>query len=135
MQSISPETIYRGSSAWEESLPQITNLTKSPLVLGRSIHTYKLRKKILNDLKNQNLNVNSSNLQFDCCYEDISRVKNIILKNNNDSVIAAGGGKVLDSGKYIAECLNIPVLQFLLAPLLVQVGQLYLIFIQKTANL
>ncbi len=108
MQSISPETIYRGNYAWEESLSQITKLTKSPLVLGRSIHTYKLRKKILNDLKNQNLNVNSSNLQYDCCYEDISRVQNIILKNKNDCVIAAGGGKVLDSGKYIADCLNIP---------------------------
>jgi len=108
MQSISPETIYRGSSAWEESLPQITNLTKSPLVLGRGVHTNSLRNKIFVDLKNQNLNVNSAKLQFDCCYEDISRVKNIILKNKNDSVIAAGGGKVLDSGKYIADCLNIP---------------------------
>jgi len=28
MQSISPETIYRGNYAWEESLPQITKLTK-----------------------------------------------------------------------------------------------------------
>ena len=35
MQSISPETIYRGNSAWEKSLPQITKLTKSPLILGR----------------------------------------------------------------------------------------------------
>jgi len=108
MQSISPETIYRGNSAWEESLPQITNLTKSPLVLGRGLQTNSLRNKIFVDLKNQNLNVNSAKLQFDCCYEDISRVKNIILKNKNDSVIAAGGGKVLDSGKYIADCLNIP---------------------------
>ena len=31
--------------------------------------------------KNQKLNVNSANLQFDCCYEDISRVKNIISNN------------------------------------------------------
>ena len=108
MQSISPETIYRGNYAWEESLPQITNLTKSPLVLGRGVHTNSLRNKIFVDLKNQNLNVNSAKLQFDCCYEDISRVKNIILNNKNDSVIAAGGGKVLDSGKYIADCLNIP---------------------------
>ena len=46
--------------------------------------------------------MNSANLQFDCCYEDISRVKNIISNNNNDSVIAAGGGKVLYSGKYIS---------------------------------
>ena len=108
MQSISPETIYRGNSAWEKSLPQITKLTKSPLILGRGFKTKNLRNKIFSDLKNENLNVNSANLEFDCCYEDISRVKNIILKNNNDSVIAAGGGKVLDSGKYIAECLNIP---------------------------
>ncbi len=108
MQSISPENIYRGNSAWEESLPQITKLTKSPLILGRGIQTNNLRNNIFNDLKNQKLNVNSANLQFDCCYEDISRVKNIISNNNNDCVIAAGGGKVLDSGKYIADSLGIP---------------------------
>ncbi len=107
MQSISPETIFRGNHAWQKSLPQIIKLTKRPLVLGRGINTNKLRNKIFNDLKNKNVNVNFANLKFDCCYEDISRVKNIILKNKNDSVIAAGGGKVLDSGKYIADSLNI----------------------------
>ncbi len=108
MQSISPETIFRGNHAWEKSLPQITKLTKRPLILGRSIYTNNLRNKIFNDLKNQELSVYSANLQFDCCYEDISRVENIILNNKNDSVIAAGGGKVLDTGKYVADCLNIP---------------------------
>ena len=108
MQSISPEIIFRGNDAWQQSLPYIVKLTKKPLILGRTIRTNNLRNKILSDLKNENLYVNSANLKFDCCYEDISRIKNIILKNNNDSIIAAGGGKVLDSGKYIAECLNIP---------------------------
>ena len=108
MQSISPEIIFRGSDAWDKALPQIIKLTKSPLILGRSIYTQNLRSKIFRDLKNQQLNVNSANLQFDCCYEDISKIKNIILNNNHDAVIAAGGGKVLDSGKYIADFLNIP---------------------------
>ncbi len=108
MQSISPEIIFRGNDAWEKALPQIIKITKSPLILGKSVHTNNLRSKIFRDLKNQNINVNSANLQFDCCYEDISKIKSIILNNNHDSVIAAGGGKVLDSGKYIADCLNIP---------------------------
>ena len=108
MQLISPETIFRGNEAWEKSLPKISKLTKSPLIIGRGIGTNNLRNKIFIDLKNQNLNINSANLQYDCCYEDISRIKKIVLKNNNDSVIAAGGGKVLDSGKLIADSLDIP---------------------------
>ena len=65
MQSISPEAIFRGNYAWEKSLPQITKLTKSPLILGKGINTDNLRNKIFIDLKNQNLNVNSANLQFE----------------------------------------------------------------------
>ena len=108
MQAISPEIIFRGKDAWKKALLEITNLTKNPLVLGRSKYTNDIKNRIFRDLKNKKLNVNITNLQFDCCYEDISRVKNIILENNNDSIIAAGGGKVLDSGKYIADCLDIP---------------------------
>ena len=108
MQSISPEKIFRGNNAWGEALPQIVNLTKSPLILGRSVQTNDIKNKIFRDLKNQDLIVSSANLHFDCCHEDISRIKNIILNNNHDAVIAAGGGKVLDTGKYLAEILNIP---------------------------
>ena len=46
MQSISPEIIFRGNYAWEKSLPQITKLTQSPLILGRGTQTTNLRNKI-----------------------------------------------------------------------------------------
>ena len=57
MQSISPEILFRGNDAWEKAIPQITKLTKSPLILGRSFKTHNLRNKIFRDLKIQNLNV------------------------------------------------------------------------------
>ena len=108
MQSISPETVYRGNCAWLDALPQINNITKRPLILGRSSSTNNLRNKIYKDLKKSKLEPYSLTLDFDCCYEDLFRIKNSILKNNCDSIIAAGGGKVLDAGKYLAESVSIP---------------------------
>ncbi len=109
MQLISPERIFRGNSAWLKALPQIKKLSKSPLLLGRSNATKNIRELICKDLLDENLSVYSSNLQFDCCYEDIERIKGIILKKNCDSIIAVGGGKVLDAGKFLADSLSIPV--------------------------
>ena len=109
MQLISPERIFRGDSAWIKALPQIKKLSKSPLLLGRSNITKNIRQQIYKDLHDENLSVYSSNLQFDCCYEDLERIKGLILKKNCDSIIAVGGGKVLDAGKFLADLLSIPV--------------------------
>ena len=35
MQSISPETIYRGNYAWEESLPRINGLLVNLVIWGK----------------------------------------------------------------------------------------------------
>ncbi len=110
MQLISPEKVFRGKGAWLKSIPEIKRISKRPLLLGRSFSTNNLRNQIYNDLKNQNFNVFISNLEFDCCYEDLTRIKKILLKNNCDSIIAAGGGKVLDAGKFLADSLSIPVI-------------------------
>ena len=110
MQSISPEIIFRGNNAWVSSISEIKKISKRPLVLGRSKRTSNLRNKIFIDLKKNNFDVISANLKFGSCYEDISNLKTIVLRHNCDSIIAAGGGKVLDSGKFLAQSLSIPVI-------------------------
>jgi len=108
MQIISPDKVIRGKNAWNKSLPEIVKISKSPLLLGRSTITRSLRSKISNDLSRLNLKVYNSELEFDCCEEDLTRIYNLAIEHKCDSIITAGGGKVLDAGKLLAEYLSVP---------------------------
>ena len=108
MQIISPNKVIRGKHAWEKALPEILKYCKSPLLLGRSSKTRALRSSIHKDLRNLNLNVYSAELEFDCCEEDLTRIYNLAIDHNCDSIITAGGGKVLDAGKLLAEYISAP---------------------------
>ncbi len=108
MQIISPDKVIRGKNAWKKSLPEIVKISKSPLLLGRSFITRSLRSVISNDLSQLNLEVCNSELEFDCCEEDLIRIYKIAIDQKCDSIIAAGGGKVLDAGKLLAEYLSVP---------------------------
>ena len=50
MQLISPEKIFRGNGAWFRALPEIKKVSKKPMLLGRSLATYEIRKHIYKDL-------------------------------------------------------------------------------------
>ncbi len=107
-QSISPLNVIRGSKAWSQGISLIPSICKKPILIGRSKSTNNIRKNIDNDLRNLGLNVVLAELHYDCCEIDLDRLKKIVILNKCDGVIAAGGGKVLDSGKLIANRLDLP---------------------------
>ena len=104
--AIAPAAVLRGEGAWTEALPQIQALCSKPLLLGRSAATAALRSQLKDDLKARGLAPMSAELQFDCCEQDLERLSTIA--SDCDAVLAAGGGKVLDAGKLLADQLSLP---------------------------
>ncbi len=105
---ISPEKVFKGPNAWNESLSEIKNICKNPLILGRSSSTRSLRKKIENDLIKIGLKPKTFEIKYDCCEFDLENALSEATNNNSDAIISTGGGKVIDAGKLIADRLNIP---------------------------
>ena len=105
--SISPLKVARGEQAWIKSLDLISNLSKRPLIIGRSSSTKEIRNSFKKDLLLKGIQPFSFELNHDCCELDIQNAYQISKNNNCDGIIAAGGGKVLDAGKLIADSLGI----------------------------
>ena len=105
--NISPLKVVRGNNAWSKSIETIIKLCKKPLIIGRSNATRKLRKSFENDLLLKGIQPLSFELNHDCCESDIQEAYKYSKTNNCDGIIAAGGGKVLDAGKLIADLLDI----------------------------
>ena len=105
--AIAPATVLRGSGAWRESLPAIATLSRQPLLLGRSAATRGLRGQLREDLESAGLEPLAAELAHDCCEIDLQRLAQQAREAGCDAVLAAGGGKVLDAGKLLADRLGL----------------------------
>ena len=110
--SIAPAQVIRGSGAWIEAQKSLSNLFRNPLLLGRSESTQSTRSRLSRELNQSGLRVFEQNLEHDCCELDLQRLQKEFVRQSCDGVIAAGGGKVLDSGKLLADRLDFPASQF-----------------------
>ncbi|MEB3168103.1 MAG: iron-containing alcohol dehydrogenase [Synechococcaceae cyanobacterium] len=108
LQAIAPRQVLRGPAAWHHALPLLPALLQRPLVLGRSAATAELRAGLHNELAAAGLQPTAAQLRFDCCEEDLAALQAIAGEQRLDGVIAIGGGKVLDSGKLLADRLDLP---------------------------
>ena len=106
--SIGPARVLRGPEAWAEALPLIAGLGSRVLLLGRSRATGPLRQRLATDLVACALQVHQAELEHDCCAEDLRDLEDETRRSGADLLLAAGGGKVLDAGKLLAERLGLP---------------------------
>ena len=107
-QAIAPAMVLRGEGAWEQALPHIVALGRRPLLLGRSASTFGLRQQLAVDLEQASACPVVSQALRDCCEEDLGPLARDAAAAGCDAVIAAGGGKVLDAGKLLAQRLALP---------------------------
>ena len=111
--AIAPAVVLRGTGAWREAQPAIAALGRRPLLLGRSAGTRALRGTLTADLRAGGLAPLPTELQHDCCEADLQSLAGQAREAGCDSVLAAGGGKVLDAGKLLAHrlglaCITVP---------------------------
>ena len=110
--TIAPSLVLRGQQVWPRAFTEIARLGQRPLLLGRSESTLPFRLELLARLQGVGLTPRSGELRHDCCQEDLGRVRLEAEDGGRDgacdSVIAMGGGKVLDAGKLLAHQLGLP---------------------------
>ncbi len=111
--AIAPASVLRGDGAWAAALPLIAGLCGKPLLLGRSEATAAVRASLRAQLEAVGLAVQESHLLHDCCWSDLHRIGAELKATGADAVIAVGGGKVLDAGKWLADhhqlpCITVP---------------------------
>ena len=106
--AIAPARVLRGPGSWIRSLPLLAQLTRRPMLLGRSAATARLRQRLLSDLRNRGISGQPAQLLHDCCEVDLEALQREAANQHSDAVIAVGGGKVLDAGKLLADRLGQP---------------------------
>ena len=107
---ISPAKYIQGSNELNNIASYISKIGQNPLILISVSGIQRVGQKIENSFSNSNVEFIFETFNGECSKNEIDRLTAIFIKNNCDTVIGIGGGKILDTAKALAYFTKSPVM-------------------------
>ncbi|MDY0040761.1 MAG: glycerol dehydrogenase, partial [Desulforhabdus sp.] len=107
---IAPSRYVQGKGAIHEIGEHAARLGCKALVTGGKTALGVCGQPIEASLKGKSLSCHQEPFNGECSDNEINRLVDVAKQAEADLVIAVGGGKVIDTGKAVAHCLNRPVI-------------------------
>jgi glycerol dehydrogenase len=106
--AVFPGKYIQGSSAINELPALIKLLGKRGLILASRSIKDKVLPQCAIDLNDEG--IHTELFRGECCEDEVTRLRTIILEKHVDVLIGMGGGKTIDTAKITADRTNIPVI-------------------------
>jgi glycerol dehydrogenase len=107
---LSPSRYVQGAGAMAEIGIHAARMGTTALFTGGKTSLNVCGSIVETSLTDNTVHCHREVFRGECCDKEISRLVSVAKANRADLVIAAGGGKVIDTGKAIAYGMNIPVI-------------------------
>jgi glycerol dehydrogenase len=107
---IAPGRYVQGAGAIQEVGMHAAKMGTRALVTGGKTALSVCGRQIQDSLAGENLGCHQEPFKGECSDQEIQRLVGVARAQSVDLVIAAGGGKVIDTGKAVAHELKIPVI-------------------------
>jgi glycerol dehydrogenase len=107
---LAPGRYIQGAGAVHEIGTHVARLGSKALLSGGKTALSVAGEAIKASLKTQNVGCIQENFMGECSDKEIQRLMGVAKSNGADIIIAAGGGKMIDTGKAVAYNMKVPVI-------------------------
>lgn len=107
---LAPSRYVQGQGAIAEIGTHASLLGSKALLTGGKTALARCGKAIEASLKDKGLPCSQEHFNGECSNNEINRLVEVAKQEQADMIIAAGGGKVIDTGKAVAHAMKIPVI-------------------------
>ena len=107
---LAPGRYIQGAGAIHETGEHAVRLGKNALLTGGNTALSICGSAIQSSLNKTGVNCHQAAFNGECCDAEIERLSGVARSSGCDLIIAAGGGKIIDTGKAVAHDLGLPVM-------------------------